>query len=140
MLAAMDGRDFRNFMGAFLRFPRKAWFNYVCTIGMAVAPIVALVSLWDDRSGASFILTAIGLGLVAVGVYVVANVWKEPHYDTMLTWDPEAMPADWEAGRRRYFGINWINAVSTWRRSPFSSRLCSPSEARGVSGAAARAR
>jgi hypothetical protein len=28
MLAAMGGRDFRNFMEAFLRFARKSWFNY----------------------------------------------------------------------------------------------------------------
>jgi Mn2+/Fe2+ NRAMP family transporter len=114
MLAAMDGRDFRNFMEAFLRFARKAWLNYVCTLGMAIAPIVALVALWDDPSSAPFMLTAIGLALVVVGVYVVSNVWKEPHYDVMLAWDPEAMPADWEAGRRRYFAMNWIQAAATW--------------------------
>jgi hypothetical protein len=28
---------------------------------------------------------------VIVGVYVVSNVWKEPHYDVMLAWDPEAI-------------------------------------------------
>jgi hypothetical protein len=114
MLAAMDGRDFRNFMEAFLRFARKAWFNYVCSLGMAVAPIVALVALWDDPSSAPFVLTAIGLALVIVGVYVVSNVWKEPHYDEMLAWDPEAMPAGWEAGRQRYFELNWIQAAATW--------------------------
>ena len=114
MLAAMDGRDFRHFMGAFLGFARKAWFNYVCAIGMGVAPIVALVMLWDDAGSTSFVLTAIGLGLVIVGVYVVSNVWKEPHYDVMLAWDAEAMPANWKAGQRRYFGINWIQAVATW--------------------------
>lgn len=41
MLAAMDGRSFRIFLGSFLRFARKAWFNYACSIGMGVAPIVA---------------------------------------------------------------------------------------------------
>jgi hypothetical protein len=114
MLASMDGRDFRNFMEAFLRFARKAWFNYVCAIGMGVAPIVALVTLWDDAGSTSFVLTAIGLGSVIFGVYIVSNVWKEPHYDVMLGWDPEAMPADWEGGRRRYFGINWIQTAATW--------------------------
>ena len=114
MLAAMDGPDFRNFMGAFLGSARKAWFNYICALGMAIAPIVALVILWDDRSSASFVLTAIGLAVVIFGVYVVSNVWKEPHYDVMLAWDPDAMPADWEAGRRRYFTINWIQLATTW--------------------------
>jgi hypothetical protein len=28
-------------------------------------------------------------------------------------WDPEAMPADWEAGRRRYYTINWTQFVTT---------------------------
>ena len=32
----------------------------------------------------------------------------------MWSWDPEAMPADWQAGRRRYFTINWIRLVVTW--------------------------
>jgi hypothetical protein len=32
----------------------------------------------------------------------------------MLAWDPEAMPADWEEGRRRYFAINWIQFATTW--------------------------
>jgi hypothetical protein len=29
-------------------------------------------------------------------------------------WNPEAMPADWEAGRRRYFTIDWIQLATTW--------------------------
>ena len=114
MLAAMDGRDFESFLRAFLPVGRKAWFNYVCAIGMAIAPIVALVTLRDDPSSAPFVLTAIGLALVIVGVYIVSNVWKEPHYDVMLAWDPEAMPANWDAGRRRYFALNWIQLAATW--------------------------
>ena len=114
MLAAMDGRDFENFMPAFHRVGRKSWFNYVCALGMAIAPIIALVFLWDDRGSTSFVLTAIGLAFVVFGVYVVSNVWKEPHYDVMLSWDAEAMPANWEAGRRRYFSLNWIQATATW--------------------------
>jgi hypothetical protein len=114
MLRAMDGRDFRNFMGAFLRYARKSWFNYAWSLGMGIGPIVALVLLWDDPGSTPFVLTAIGLAFVIVGVYVVANVWKEPHYDVILDWDPESMSADWEAGRRRYFAINWIQFATTW--------------------------
>jgi hypothetical protein len=114
MLGAMDGPDFERFLRAFLPVGRKAWFNYVCAIGMAVAPIVALVALSGDPSSAPFVLTAIGLAIVILGVYVVSNVWKEPLYDVMLAWEPEAMPADWEAGRGRYFAINWIQTAATW--------------------------
>jgi len=39
--------------------------------------------------------------------------FAEPNYDVMLAWDPEAMPADWEAGRRRYFAFNWIRFIAT---------------------------
>jgi hypothetical protein len=70
--------------------------------------------LRDDPGSTPFVLTAIGLGFVIVGVYVVSNVWKEPYYDVMLAWDPEAMPADWEAGRRHYFTLNWIQLTATW--------------------------
>ena len=80
-------------------------------------PIVALVALWGDWSSAPFVLTAIGLGSVIVGVYVVANVWKEPLYDVIPAWDPEAMPADWEAGRRRYFTSTGSTVRRLGRRS-----------------------
>ncbi len=83
MLAAMSGRDFRNFMEAFLRPARKSWFNYAWSLGMGIGPIVAIVLLWDDPGSTSFILTAIGLAIVILGVYVVSNVWKEPHYDVI---------------------------------------------------------
>jgi len=41
-------------------------------------------------------------------------VWKEPLYKVILGWNPDALPADWEAVRRRYFAINWIQMVTTW--------------------------
>jgi hypothetical protein len=117
MLKAMDGRDFRNFMDAFLRYADNGLgkgFNYLWSLGMFLGPIVALVLLWDDPASVSFVLTAIGLAVVLVGVIIVSNVWKTPHYKVMLAWDPEAMPADWEAGRQRYFNINWLQMVTTW--------------------------
>jgi uncharacterized membrane protein len=81
---------------------------------MFLGPIVALVLLWDDPGSTSFVLTAIGLAVVFVGVIIVSNVVKTPHYKVMLAWDPEAMPPDWEAGRRKYFTINWIQMTTTW--------------------------
>jgi hypothetical protein len=117
MLAAMDGRDFRNFMEEFLRYADDGWgkvFNYAWSAGMTIGPAVALVFLWDDPGSTSFVLTAIGLGIVIAGVLIVSNVWKTPAYNVILAWDPEAMPADWEAGRRRYFTINWIQLAVTW--------------------------
>jgi hypothetical protein len=117
MLTAMDGRDFQNFMETFLRYADHGLgkvFNYAWSLGMTIGPIVALVLLWDDRGSTSFVLTAIGLGVVIVGIDIVSNLWKTPHYKVMLAWDPEAMPVDWEAGRRRYFTINWIQLAATW--------------------------
>jgi hypothetical protein len=117
MLAAMDGRDFRNFMETFLRYAGNGWgrvFNLAWSLGMGIGSAVALVLLWDDPGSTSFVLTAIGLGVVLVGVWLVSNVWKTPTYNVILAWDPEALPADWEAGRRRYFTINWIQFATTW--------------------------
>jgi MFS family permease len=117
MLAAMDGRHFRNFMEAFLRYAGHSWgkvFNLAWSLGMFLGPIIALVLLWDDPGSTAFVLTAIGLGIVFVGVIILSNVWKTPTYNLILAWDPEALPADWEAGRRRYFTINWIQLAVTW--------------------------
>ncbi len=117
MQAAMEGREFRNFMEVFLRYAGHSWgkaFNLAWSLGMFLGPIVALVLLWDDPGSTSFVLTAIGLGIVFVGVIIVSNVWKTPTYGVILAWDPEALPADWEAGRRTYFTINWLQLATTW--------------------------
>lgn len=114
MMIAMDGEEFASFLRAFLPVARRAWFNYVCAIGMAVAPALSLVGLRNDRTDPSFTLTAAGLTIVLVGVYVVSNVWKEPLYDVMLSWEPTSMPAGWKSRRQRYFTINWIQAIATW--------------------------
>jgi hypothetical protein len=117
MLTEMEGRDFRNFMEAFLQFADQSWgkvYNLGWSLGMFLLPIVALVLLWDDRGSTSFVLTAIGLGIVVVGVIIVSNAVKTPHYKVMLAWDPAAMPSDWEAGRDKYFTINWIQMLTTW--------------------------
>jgi hypothetical protein len=117
MLAAMDGRDFRNFMEAFLRYAGEGWgkvYNFAWALGMFLVPIVALVLLWDDPGSTSFVLTAIGLGIVIVGVLIVSNAWKTPTYNMILAWEPDNLPADWNAGRRRYFTINWIQLAATW--------------------------
>lgn len=117
MLAEMDGPDFRNFMGAFLRFAGESLgkvYNLGWSLAMFLLPIVVLVLLWDDRGSTSFVLTAIGWVIVLVGVTVVSNAVKTPHYKVMLAWDPAAMPSDWEAGRQKYFTINWIQMVTTW--------------------------
>ena len=117
MQAAMDGPGFRNFMEVFLRYAGSGlgkWYNLAWAFVPVAGSIVALVLLWDDPGSTSFILTAIGLGIVLVGIWLVSNVWKTPTYNLILAWDSEALPADWEAGRRRYFTINWIQLVTTW--------------------------
>jgi hypothetical protein len=39
---------------------------------------------------------------------------EDPDLQRDLGLGPEAMPANWEAGRRRYFTINWIQLAVTW--------------------------
>jgi hypothetical protein len=117
MLAEMDGADFRNFMGTFLRFAGEGLgklYNLGWSLAMFLLPVVVLVLLWDDRGSTSFVLTAIGWVIVVVGVIIVSNAVKTPHYKVMLAWDPDAMPPDWEAGRQKYFTINWIQLLTTW--------------------------
>jgi hypothetical protein len=115
MQAAMDGVGFRSFMETFLRFADNGLgkgFNYLWSLGMFLGPIVALIFLWDDPSSASFVLTAIGLVVVLVGVIIVSNAWKTPTYKMILAADPEG--SDWIAVRQRYFTINWLQLVTTW--------------------------
>jgi hypothetical protein len=112
MLKAMSGRDFALFLRAFLPTARHSCFNYLCVAGLIVAPIVALIALGGDPSGTPFVLTAIGLALTVAGPLLVSSRLAEPNYDVMLAWNPEALPADWEAIRRRYFAFNWIRFLA----------------------------
>ena len=117
MQAAMDGRGFRTFMEAFLRYADNGLgrvFNLAWAFVPVVGSIVALVLLWGDPGSTSFILTAIGLGIVLVGIWLVSNVWKTPTYKMILALDPEAISPEWEAVRQRYFTINWLQLVTTW--------------------------
>ena len=59
-------------------------------------------------------VTAIGLGIVFVGVIIVSNVWKTPTYNVILAWGPRGQAGGWEAGRRTNFTINWIQLAVTW--------------------------
>jgi hypothetical protein len=114
MLAAMDGPAFARFMRSFLPTARHAPFNYVAVFGMVVAPTVALIGLGDDTSASAFVLTAAGLALTIAGPLLVSRFITEPHYDVILAWDPDAIPPDWEAGRAKYFALNWVRALATW--------------------------
>jgi hypothetical protein len=113
VMGAMDGPQFSDFLHRFLPVARKAPFNYICVIGMIVAPAVALIAP-DDAGSTEFVLTAIGLVLTLGGNAAVSNRIAEPNYDRMLAWDPDHMPDDWQEVRRFYFRLNWIRAASTW--------------------------
>jgi hypothetical protein len=112
VMGEMDGPDFARFLGRFLPIARKVPFNYVAVLGMVFAPVVALFSL--DSGETPFVLTAIGLALTVAGPLLVSNRLSEPNYDVMLAWDPDRMPAWWEAIRRRYFALDWVRAIATW--------------------------
>ena len=117
MQAAMTGKEFRTFMERFLQYASNGlgkWFNYAWSGVTTIAAIIALVLLFDDPGSTSFVLTAIGLAIWVVGILVVSNVWKTPTYTMILAGDPEALPADWEATRQRYFTINWLQLATTW--------------------------
>jgi len=101
MLKTMTGRDFALFLRAFLPTARKSWFNFLC---------VAEFDRGADRrprrprrspSGTPFVLTAIGLALTVAGPLLVSSRLAEPNYDVILAWNPEALPPEWEAIRRR---------------------------------------
>jgi hypothetical protein len=99
---------------AFLPVARRVWFNYGCAIGMAVEPIFVLANLRADPGAPPFVLTGIGLANRRPWRTGRLESVEGTLYDVMLAWDPDAMPADWDAGCRRYFTINCIQAVVTW--------------------------
>ena len=114
LYAAQDGGAFAAELQRFLPIARRSPTNWVAVIGLVLAPAAALYALRDDPSGASFVLTALGLACTITGPLLVSRFLAEPNYAVILGWNPAAMPAGWQAVRRRYFRWNWVRGVFTW--------------------------
>jgi hypothetical protein len=112
--AAEDPRGFSLALRDFLPVARRSPTNYLLVIGLVVTPVVALIGLGDDPGGVPFVLTAVGLGLTIIGPVLVSRFLAEPNYDVILGWDPDAVPGDWVAVRKRYFTLNWVRGAFTW--------------------------
>jgi uncharacterized membrane protein len=109
-----DASGFAADLGRFLPVARHSPTNYALVIGLVVAPVLALVGLRDDPTGAPFVLTALGLVLTITGPLLVSRLFSEPNYDVILGWDPADVPADWQDVRRRWITLNWVRAACTW--------------------------
>ena len=114
MFAPRDASGFTEDMRRFLPIARSSPTNHVLVVALVAGPVVALAGLWSEAGSAPFVLTAAGLAATVTGPLVMSNRLAEPNYAVILSWDPEAVPADWRTARARYFRLNWIRAVLTW--------------------------
>jgi hypothetical protein len=114
MYKPQDARGFAEDMRRFLPVARRSPTNYLLVSALLIAPVVALVGLWEQPSGAPFTLTAIGLAATVAGPLLTSRYFAEPNYEVILSWDPDAVPSDWRIARDRYFRLNWIRAALTW--------------------------
>lgn len=114
MFAARDGAGFARDLGRFLPIARRSPTNYALVIGLVVGPAAALITLWDERGSAAFVLTAIGLAFTVAGPLLISDLLAEPNYEVILGWDIDHVPAEWRVARRRYFTLNWVRGTLTW--------------------------
>jgi hypothetical protein len=114
MFAPRSATGFTQDMRRFLPIARRSPTNYVLVVALVVSPVVALVGLWSEAGSAPFVLTAAGLAATIIGPLVMSSRMAEPNYAVILSWDPDAVPADWGVARARYFRLNWIRAGLTW--------------------------
>jgi hypothetical protein len=114
MFAPRSASGFTEDMRRFLPIARASATNYVLVVALVAGPVVALVGLRSEAGSASFVLTAAGLAATTAGPLVMSSRLAEPNYAVILSWDPDAVPADWRVARARYFRWNWIRAALTW--------------------------
>ncbi len=113
MFGRQSGSGFASDMRRFLPIARRSPTNYVLIALLVLAPVAALVGLWDDIGGAPFLLTALGLVATVAGPLLTSSLYAEPNYDVILSWDPAAVPEDWTAARARWLRLNWIRTALT---------------------------
>lgn len=85
-----DGAGFAVDLGQFLPAARRSPTNYALVIGLVVGPVLALVGLRDDPTGAPFVLTALGLVLTVTGPLLVSMLLAEPTRWPPTTTSPGA--------------------------------------------------
>jgi hypothetical protein len=100
----------------FLQYAGKSWgkvYNYAWSGGMTIGPVVALVLLFDDPGSTSFVLIAIALGIVIVGILIVSNVWKTPTYN-LIVLVPIGYASGLGGGTAALFHDQLIQRAVTW--------------------------
>ncbi|GAA2214405.1 hypothetical protein GCM10009850_098700 [Nonomuraea monospora] len=113
MFVRQPGRGFATECAHFLPIARRSPTNYALVILLIVAPAVALLGLREAPSGVPFVLTAAGL-VATVTTWLISLLRSEPNYDVILSWDPDALPNDWQQAQRRWIRLNWTRAALTW--------------------------
>lgn len=114
MFSSRDSSGLRSDLGRFLPIARRSPTNYVLVVALVVAPIAALVALWDSTIDASIALMGMGAVLTLTGAFGLSRFVAEPNYDVLLDEDPEQSPRRWGKARERYFLLNWVRAACTW--------------------------
>jgi hypothetical protein len=115
LYASRDAGGFTADMRRFLPVARRSPTNYVLVIALLVAPVVALVGLWQEQaSGGVFVLTGAGLAATVAGPLLVSDRLAEPNYAVILGWDPNQPPHDWQVARARWIRLNWARGALTW--------------------------
>jgi len=114
MYESQEAGGFAEDMRRFLPIARRSPTNYILVLALLIAPVIALVGLWQQAAWTPFILTAVGLAAIVVGPLLTSRYLAEPNYEVILAWDPSAVPSDWKIARGRYFRLNWIRASLTW--------------------------
>jgi hypothetical protein len=113
MFARQDLRGFASDLGRFLPIARRSPTNYICVVGLIIAPAVAMFAI-DDRGSAPFVFTAIGFALTFVGAFGFSRFLAEPNYEEILGWDPNQPTSELQDARRRYFALNWLRGGFVW--------------------------
>jgi hypothetical protein len=109
-----DAAGFAADMHRFLPVARRSPTNYVLVVALLVTPVIALVGLGREPTGAPFVLTALGLVAVVAGPLLTSRYGAEPNYAVILAWDAAEPPADWREVRARYLRLNWARGAATW--------------------------
>ena len=107
VLAQKNHREFLPVIQIFASF-----FGTVMPFWMGItlcAHLVLLVTTWGSPWLSTFLLLA--ACLLWVGILVFSLIGPVPINNRIKAWDPNALPADWEAQRQRWDYLNAIRIV-----------------------------
>ncbi|BAY08798.1 DUF1772 domain-containing protein [Calothrix sp. NIES-2098] len=113
LLNQLSATEYAELMQRFLKVARRSPLNITLMLVSLLAPIPALVGIYQSANWLAFGLISIGIVIFFIGMFLVSRFFNEPLYDQIMGWSANNPPPDWEAARKQWHILNLVRVCAS---------------------------